>query len=132
MAAMPDAIHPSFARIPRPGARALPQSQSHGAGGGFSTAPRSDRLLDDLTTHAIDPKYQYRHKWRPSDVVIWTSLHHAQANADYPDGEKRVMHRVVVAGTAPFDQPSPAGRGNSVVSWLTLRAECNARARMTD
>ena len=35
----------------------------------------------------------------PGDVVIWDNrctMH--KANADYPDGEKRLMHRVVVAG----------------------------------
>ena len=62
-----------------------------------------DRLLDELTAHATQPKYQYRHRWRQGDVVIWDNrctMH--KANADYPDGEERVMHRVVVAGTAPF------------------------------
>ena len=62
----------------------------------------SDRLLDELITHAIQPKYQYRHVWRQGDIVIWDNrctMH--KANADYPDGERRLMHRVIVAGTAP-------------------------------
>ena len=62
----------------------------------------SDRLLDELIAHATQPKYQYRHVWRPGDIVIWDNrctMH--KANADYPTGERRLMHRVIVAGTVP-------------------------------
>ena len=58
----------------------------------------SDRLLDELIAHAIKPEFQYRHVWRKGDVVIWDNrctMH--KANADYPEGERRLMHRVVVA-----------------------------------
>jgi taurine dioxygenase len=47
-------------------------------------------------------KYQYRHLWRQGDIVIWDNrctMH--KANADYPEGERRLMHRVIVAGTVP-------------------------------
>ena len=43
-----------------------------------------------------------RHAWRQGDIVIWDNrctMH--KANADYPEGERRLMHRVIVAGTAP-------------------------------
>ena len=62
----------------------------------------SDRLLDQLIRHAIEPKYQYRHKWRRGDIVIWDNrctMH--KANADYPAGAKRLMHRIIVEGTVP-------------------------------
>ena len=62
----------------------------------------SDRLLDELIAHATQLKYQYRHVWRQGDIVIWDNrctMH--KANADYPEGERRLMHRVIVAGTAP-------------------------------
>jgi taurine dioxygenase len=59
-------------------------------------------LLDELITHATQEKYEYRHKWRAGDIVIWDnrcSMH--KANADYAAGERRLMHRIVVEGTAP-------------------------------
>jgi taurine dioxygenase len=62
----------------------------------------SDRLLDELIRHAIEPRYQYRHQWRPGDIVIWDNrctMH--KANADYAPGAKRVMHRIIVEGTVP-------------------------------
>jgi taurine dioxygenase len=55
-------------------------------------------LIDRLMAHATQPKYEYRHKWRKGDVVIWDnrSLMH-QANADY--SEKRFLYRLMVKGT---------------------------------
>jgi taurine dioxygenase len=102
MAVMPDAVHP-LVRIHETGRRALylnPNRMEQVVG---LDRAESDRLLDDLIAHATQPKYQYRHKWRRGDVVIWDNrctMH--KANADYPDGEERVMHRIVVAGTAPI------------------------------
>ena len=102
IAAMRDALHPLVRTHPETGRRALylnPNRMEQVAG---LDRAESDRLLDELTAHAIQPKYQYRHKWREGDIVIWDNrctMH--KANADYPDGEKRVMHRIVVAGTVP-------------------------------
>jgi taurine dioxygenase len=65
--------------------------------------PESDALIDALIAHAIKPQFQYRHQWRQGDIVIWDNrctMH--KANADYPEGERRLMHRVIVAGTEPY------------------------------
>jgi taurine dioxygenase len=47
--------------------------------------------------HAMQPKYEYRHKWRDGDMVIWDnrSVMH-QANGDYD--EKRYLLRLMVKG----------------------------------
>ena len=47
--------------------------------------------------HATQPKYEYRHKWRDGDMVIWDnrSVMH-QANGDY--AEKRYLLRLMVKG----------------------------------
>lgn len=102
MAAMPEAIHPLVCTHPETGRKALylnPNRMEQVIG-----LPRdeSDRLLDALIEHATHPAYQYRHIWRQGDIVIWDNrctMH--KANADYPEGERRLMHRVIVAGTAP-------------------------------
>jgi taurine dioxygenase len=102
MAAMPDAVYPLVRTHPETGRLALYPSPNHMEQVvGFDRA-ESNRLLDEFTAHATQPKHQSRHKWRQGDVVIWDNrctMH--KANADYPDGEERVMHRVVAAGTAP-------------------------------
>jgi taurine dioxygenase len=101
-AALPDVVHPLVRRHPETHRRALymnPNRMSHIPG---LERAESDRLLDELIRHAIEPRYQYRHKWRPGDIVIWDNrctMH--KANADYPQGAKRLMHRIIVEGTVP-------------------------------
>ncbi len=65
--------------------------------------PESDGLLDELIRHATQPKFQYRHRWRKGDILIWDNrctMH--KANADYPAGARRLMHRIIVAGSVPI------------------------------
>ena len=98
MAAMPEAIHPLVRTHPETGRRGLylnPNRMEQVVG---LERDESNRLLDALIAHAIQPKFQYRHVWRQGDIVIWDNrctMH--KANADYPEGERRLMHRVVVA-----------------------------------
>jgi taurine dioxygenase len=60
------------------------------------------RLLDELLEHATQEKFQYRHKWKPGDVVIWDNrcLMH-KANGDYPVSEVRYLYRVMLKGDQP-------------------------------
>ncbi len=103
MAAMPEATHPLVRTHPETGRKSLylnPNRMEQVAG---LDRAESDKLLDALIAHATQPKYEYRHTWRRGDIVIWDNrctMH--KANADYPDGERRLMHRVIVAGTAPY------------------------------
>ena len=103
MAAMPEATHPLVRTHPETGRKSLylnPNRMEQVVG---PDRAESDRLLDALIAHATQPAYEYRHAWRQGDIVIWDNrctMH--KANADYPDGERRLMHRVIVAGTAPY------------------------------
>jgi len=56
-------------------------------------------LVADLMAHATQKKYEYRHKWRYGDMVIWDnrSVMH-QANGDYDMNEVRQLHRIMIAG----------------------------------
>ncbi len=67
-------------------------------------------LIEKLYAHAIQPKYEYRHKWRVGDMVIWDnrSVMH-QANADYDPEEFRYLYRLMVQGVA--HQPAFASGG---------------------
>jgi taurine dioxygenase len=60
------------------------------------------RLLDELLEHATQEKFQYRHKWKLGDVVIWDNrcLMH-KANGDYPVGEVRYLYRAMLKGDQP-------------------------------
>jgi len=102
MAAMPEATHPLVRTHPETHRRSLylnPNRMEYVVG---LERDESNGLLDELIAHATQAKYQYRHVWRQGDIVIWDNrctMH--KANADYPDGERRLMHRVIVAGTEP-------------------------------
>jgi taurine dioxygenase len=103
MAAMPEAVHPLVRTHPETRRKALYLNPNRMEGIVGLGRAESDALLDTLIAHAIQPRYQYRHVWRQGDVVIWDNrctMH--KANADYPEGERRLMHRVIVAGTEPF------------------------------
>jgi taurine dioxygenase len=101
-AELPDAVHPIVRTHPETGRKALylnPNRMERIVG---MEREESDRLLDELTRHATQAKYQYRHKWRAGDILIWDNrctMH--KANADYPEGSRRFMHRIIVEGTAP-------------------------------
>ena len=54
-------------------------------------------LLDMLLEHSTQPRFQYRHRWKSGDVVIWDNrclLH--KANGDYPVEEVRYLYRLML------------------------------------
>lgn len=58
-------------------------------------------LIQDLYNRATDARYEYRHKWREGDMVIWDNqavMH--QANADYDPEQKRFLYRLMIKGVA--------------------------------
>src|SRR5260221_6643924 len=97
-----DVVHPLVRTHPETGRKALylnPNRMEKIVG---MDRDASDALLDRLTAHATQPRYQYRHKLRRGDIVIWDNrctMH--KANADYPAGAQRLMHRIIVEGTVP-------------------------------
>jgi taurine dioxygenase len=59
-------------------------------------------LLDMLLEHSTQLKFQYRHKWKSGDVVIWDNrclLH--KANGDYSVEEVRYLYRLMLKGDRP-------------------------------
>ena len=60
------------------------------------------KLLDDLLEHATQQAFQYRHEWRPGDLVMWDNrclLH--KANGDYDMDQTRYLYRVMLQGDIP-------------------------------
>src|SRR5215470_3181370 len=65
--------------------------------------PDALALIDELMQHATQKKYEYRHKWRDGDWVLWDnrSVMH-QANPDYDMRERRYLYRLMLKGEAPL------------------------------
>ena len=102
LAARPPSVHPLVRTHPETGRKALYVSRNrmdHIVG---MDRDESHGLIDDLVEHAIQPEFTYRHKWQQGDIVIWDNrcLMH-KANGDYPEGARRFMKRIIVAGEVP-------------------------------
>jgi taurine dioxygenase len=101
-AQLPDVTHPLVCTHPETGRKALYMNPNRMEGVVGLERAESDRLLDELTRHAIAEKFQYRHRWRQGDILIWDNrctMH--KANGDYPAGARRLMHRIILEGTIP-------------------------------
>ena len=99
---VPDVVHPLVRTHPETGRKALYMNPNRMEAVASAERGASDALLDALIRHATQQKYQYRHKWRRGDILIWDNrctMH--KANADYPKAARRLMHRIIVAGTVP-------------------------------
>ena len=60
--------------------------------------------LNRLLRRATREDFIYTHRWRRGDLVLWDNrclLHRAVANYDM-ERERRVLHRTVVKGAAPY------------------------------
>ncbi|HVL59261.1 MAG TPA: TauD/TfdA family dioxygenase [Burkholderiaceae bacterium] len=64
------AVHPLVRTIPRSGRRSL-YLASHASHIDEWPIPEGRMLLLELTEHATQRQFVYRHKWRPDDFVIW-------------------------------------------------------------
>ena len=61
----------------------------------------SEAVLTMLYRHTVQPERVVRWRWRDGDIAFWDNRSTAHyATADYGD-DRRVMHRVTVAGERP-------------------------------
>ena len=83
----------------RTGRKSLFLSAHAGAIVGW-TIPEARMLLRDLIEHATQPKFVYRHRWRPGDLVMWdnrTTMHRAWR---FARNQVRDVRRTTLAGDA--------------------------------
>ena len=98
----PSGIHPLVRRHPENGRKALflnPVRMESIVG---MEDKEALALIDDLMRHATQKKYEYRHKWRDGDWVLWDnrSVMH-QANPDYDMNQRRYLYRLLLKGETP-------------------------------
>ena len=94
---IPETWQPLVPRHPESGRKGLYLNTAHMERIDGMADEEAFRLIGELMAHATSPKYEYRHKWRHGDLVIWDnrSVMH-QANGDYT--EKRYLLRLMVKG----------------------------------
>ena len=102
-ASLPGAIHPLVRTHPETGRKSL-YIGNHSTHIVDLPEAESAALLAELLAHATQPRFVYTRRWRLGDLVMWDNrclLHRAVANYEVTR-DRRVMHRSVVRGTAPF------------------------------
>ena len=61
----------------------------------------SQALIKELAEFAGQPRFVYRHRWEPDDVLIWDNRCTMHQVTAFDPRERRVMHRTTVVGDAP-------------------------------
>jgi alpha-ketoglutarate-dependent taurine dioxygenase len=100
---VPDAVtHPIVRTHPESGRKAIYINPIRIEGIVGMPETEALHLLGHLLDHAMQPQYEYRHQWRPGDLVIWDnrSLLH-KANGDYDMSQPRYLYRVMLQGDVP-------------------------------
>lgn len=98
----PPMAHPLVRTIPETGKKALFMGE-HASYLEGQPIEAGYARLQQLTAHAIEERFVYRHKWTLGDVVMWDNrclLHRANPNFDtarFP----RVLQRTCLRGMAP-------------------------------
>jgi len=94
------AIHPLVRTNPRTGRRSL-YLASHASRIVGWPVPEGRLLLRDLTEHATQPPFVYRHSWRPGDLVIWDNLATMHRARPFDDARhRRELRRVTTLDVA--------------------------------
>jgi taurine dioxygenase len=100
----PPSVHPVFLTHPITGRQVLYCNPGYAIRINELDEAESDRVLEMLFAHQLQPKYQYTHQWTEGDVLVWDhigTLHNAIA--DYRPDEHRLMKRCQVMADRIFD-----------------------------
>ena len=88
------AVHPLVRTNPRSGRRSL-YLASHASRIVEMQVPEGRLLLADLTEHATQPQFVYRHSWKVGDLVIWDNLATMHRGRSFDDTvHRRELRRV--------------------------------------
>jgi taurine dioxygenase len=97
-------VHPVFLTHPITGRKVLYCNPGYAVRINELDEPESDRMLEHLFEHQLQPKYQFTHEWTEHDVLMWEhlgTLHNAVP--DYNADEPRIIMRCQVMADRIFD-----------------------------
>jgi taurine dioxygenase len=108
-ATVPPVVHPVVRRHPASGRPALFVSE------GFTTRildlaeGQSADLLADLYAHSVEPRFVYRHRWRPHDMVFWDNRAVMHFATGCPPDVPRTLYRTTIEGDVPVPYGEDGG-----------------------
>jgi taurine dioxygenase len=95
-------VHPVVRTHPVTGRRALFVNGNYVSHFDGWTPEESRPLLEYVYAQMARPEYTYRHRWQVGDLVIWDNRCTQHAVVGDTSGVERTLHRVTIAGDAPF------------------------------
>lgn len=98
----PPVQHPIVRTHPRTGVKCLYINRDDCTGIAELPREEAESLIVALSDHVVKPEFLYHHHWRKGDLVMWdncTVQHRAILDYDLP--QRRLMHRLTIAGTVP-------------------------------
>ena len=98
---LPGAVHPLVRVNPRTSRKAL-YLASHASRIVDWPVPEGRLLLRELTEHATERRFVYRHRWRVGDLVIWDNLATMHRGVAYDDTKHRRELRRVTTLDVPL------------------------------
>ncbi|HVZ08918.1 TauD/TfdA dioxygenase family protein [Rhodopila sp.] len=100
-AAMPPVWQPMVRKHPVTGRTSLYISPIYNDEVEGLSAEEAKTLIAQLTEIAAEPRFVYRHRWSPDDVVMWDNRCTMHQVTPHDPRERRVMHRTTIVGTEP-------------------------------
>jgi len=98
---VPDVDHPVVRIHPINGRKCLFVTEGHTSEVLGVDGADSNALLSFLTEHVKKPEFQYRHRWKKGDLVVWDNCA-VQHLAVFDYGEiPRRLHRAGISGSVP-------------------------------
>ena len=97
----PGAVHPLVRTHPVTGRDALFLGRRRNAYIVGLSIEESEALLDRLWAHATEPRFNWHHRWRVGDLVLWDNRCVMHRRDAFDPNARRVMHRTQVQGDKP-------------------------------
>jgi taurine dioxygenase len=99
----PASVHPLFMAHPITGRSVLYCNPGYAVRINELDPADSDRVLETLFAHQLQPRFQYAHTWAEGDVLMWDHIRTIHmAVADYGADEHRLMLRCQVMADRVF------------------------------
>jgi taurine dioxygenase len=95
------AVHPAVRTHPVTGRRSLYLGRRFNSCVMGLEPAESEALLDALWAHALGGDFAWTHRWRVGDMIIWDNRCTLHRRGAFDDGDRRLLHRVVVKGEEP-------------------------------
>ncbi len=92
----PGAVHPIVRPHPESGRKALFLGRRDWACIPGLSLAQSDRLLDEIWSHAAPAQYVWRQQWRVGDLMVWDNRSALHRRDEFDPGQRRLMRRCQV------------------------------------